>query len=125
MRRHGVILFPSKEQDVIKLMLEKVVADSTMYFNKYGERTYLSACSVPPKCYSSTSKEKLQYQLYGTGSGTEGSFFKTSEYVFFISTSGDMIGKSVGVQNYFILLLYAKTSKLVHMRMHVHASFQE
>lgn len=66
MRRHGVILFPSKEQDVIKLMLEKVVADSTMYSNKYGERTYLSACSVPPKCYSITNYVKLQYQLRET-----------------------------------------------------------
>ena len=66
MRRHGVIMFPSEEQEAIKLMLEKVVADSTMYSNKYGKRTYLSACPVPPKCYCSTSYVKLQYHLRET-----------------------------------------------------------
>ena len=62
MRRRGVNLFPSKEQVVIKLMLEKVVADFAMESDKYEECTNLSApqyhlrvTSVPPKCYSSTS----------------------------------------------------------------------
>lgn len=34
MRRRGIILFSSKEQEVIKLTLEKVMADSTMYSDK-------------------------------------------------------------------------------------------
>lgn len=56
MCRRGVILFPSKEHDVIKLMLEKVVADSAMDSDKYEECTNLSARQyhlsetiVPPK----------------------------------------------------------------------------
>lgn len=56
MCRRGIILFPSKEHDVIKLMLEKVVADSAMDSDKYEECTNLSARQyhlsetiVPPK----------------------------------------------------------------------------
>ena len=56
MRRRGVNLFPSKEQVVIKLMLEKVVADFAMESDKYEECTNLSArqyhlsvTPVPPK----------------------------------------------------------------------------
>ena len=50
-----VIGITPKEQEVIKLMLEKVVADSTMHSNKYEESTNLSACPVPPKYYSNTT----------------------------------------------------------------------
>ena len=39
MSGRGIILFSSKEQDVIKLMLEKVVADSKIYPNKYEKYT--------------------------------------------------------------------------------------
>lgn len=55
MRRRGVILFSSYEQEVTKLMLEKLVVAPTMCCDKYEECTYLSACPVPPKYYSSTS----------------------------------------------------------------------
>lgn len=55
MRRCGVVLFPSYEQEVTKQMLEKVVAAPTIYSYKYKERANLSACPVPHKCYSSTS----------------------------------------------------------------------
>lgn len=55
MSKRGIILFASKEQEVIKLMLEKVMADSTMFSDKYEECTNLSACqyhlsktAVPP-----------------------------------------------------------------------------
>lgn len=43
MSGRGIILFSSKEQDVIKLMLEKVVADFAMESDKYEECTNLSA----------------------------------------------------------------------------------
>ena len=73
MRRRGVISFPSEEKEVIKLMLEKAVAASTMYCDKYEECTNLSApqyhlrvTSVPAKCYSSTSYVLLQYHLCDT-----------------------------------------------------------
>ena len=42
-RRHGDILLPPEEQEVIRLMLEKVRADSEMDFNKYEEHTNWSA----------------------------------------------------------------------------------
>ena len=61
MSGRGIILFSSKEQDVIKLMLEKVVADSEIYSDKCGKCTNLSACqyhlsvtAVSPKINSST-----------------------------------------------------------------------
>lgn len=63
MRRHGVILYPSKEQEVIKLMLEQVVADPTMKSDKYEERTNLSASPVPPKRNSSTTYAVLKVVL--------------------------------------------------------------
>ena len=66
MRRRGVIPFPSEVKEVIKLMLEMVVAALTMYCDKYEECTILSACPVPPKCYCSTSYVKLQYHLRET-----------------------------------------------------------
>lgn len=40
MRRRGVIPFPSEVKEVIKLMLEMVVAALTMYCDKYEECTY-------------------------------------------------------------------------------------
>lgn len=55
MRGRGVIPFPSEEKEVIKLMLEKAVADSTMDSDKYEKCTILSACPVPLKINSSTS----------------------------------------------------------------------
>ena len=61
MSGRGIILFSSKEQDVIKLMLEKVVADSEIYSNKYEKYINLGACqyhlsvtAVSPKINSST-----------------------------------------------------------------------
>lgn len=55
MRRRGVVLFSSYEQEVTKQMLEKVVAAPTIYSYKYEERTILSACPVPHKCYCCTT----------------------------------------------------------------------
>lgn len=40
MRRRGVIPFPSEVKEVIKLMLEMVVAAPTMYCDKYEECIY-------------------------------------------------------------------------------------
>ena len=42
-RRRGDILLPPEEQEVIKLMLEKVGADSKMDFDKYEEHINWSA----------------------------------------------------------------------------------
>ena len=36
-RRRGAVLLPPEEQEVIRLMLEKVGADSKMDFDKYEE----------------------------------------------------------------------------------------
>ena len=42
-RRRGDILLPPEEQEVIRLMLEKVGADSKMDFDKYEEHINWSA----------------------------------------------------------------------------------
>lgn len=55
---------------------------------------HLSVTPVLPKCYSSTTYVKLQYQLDGTESGTENGYFITSEYGFSISIYENMIGSS-------------------------------
>ena len=61
-RRRGDILLPPEEQEVIRLMLEKVGADSKMDFDKYEEHSIgvsnpclQSILSVPPKCYCGVS----------------------------------------------------------------------
>ena len=85
-RKRGDILLPPEEQEVIRLMLEKVGADSKMDFDNYEEHVYpgmpdhaftvpcqyhISGTAVSVNWYSSTTHIKLQYQLGGTKNGTE------------------------------------------------------
>ena len=81
-------------------MLEKVVADLTIQVEKKQETTigvhvqyHISVTPVPPKRYSSTSKDTLQYQLGGTESGTETIDDITSKHINLIITSENMNDK--------------------------------
>ena len=65
-RRRGDILLPPEEQEVIRLMLEKVGADSKMDFNKYEEHINWSVWFLPSKYLISTTLVSLQCQLLDT-----------------------------------------------------------
>ena len=54
-RRRDDILLPPEEQEVIRLMLEKVGADSKMDFNECEEHINWSARFMPPKYHVSTT----------------------------------------------------------------------